>query len=318
MSTDDRSPRACVFAPSPLLTVTVERAGDDSERAELHLHPGGQGYWIARMLHVLGVDVVVCTSFGGETGRVVRALMGYEEITIREVEAAGANGAYVHDRRCGQRRTIATLESSPLSRHEVDELYGATLVEALDADVCVLGGPTGEGVPSADIYRRLATDIGANGGCVVADLSGAAGAAVIDAGVWLYKVSHDELLADGLVKDTTPGRLVAAMEAIAERGAQNVVVSRAEDPAFALLDGEVLTVRAPRLDPVDHRGAGDSLTAGIAAGRARGWDLRESVRLGSAAGAVNVTRRGLATGHRIEIERMAERVVLAPLETSGV
>jgi 1-phosphofructokinase len=39
--------RAMVFAPAPQLTVTIERAGDDDE---LHVHPGGQGIWQARML----------------------------------------------------------------------------------------------------------------------------------------------------------------------------------------------------------------------------------------------------------------------------
>ena len=41
-----------VFAPAPELTVTLERLG---ERDEMHLHAGGQGFWIARLLSVLGV-----------------------------------------------------------------------------------------------------------------------------------------------------------------------------------------------------------------------------------------------------------------------
>lgn len=38
--------RVAVFAPSPLLTVTIE-AG--AERPEVHLHAGGQGFWVARL-----------------------------------------------------------------------------------------------------------------------------------------------------------------------------------------------------------------------------------------------------------------------------
>ena len=49
--------RLAVFAPSPVLTVTIE-AGPD--RPEVHLHPGGQGFWVARMAANLGAEVVLC------------------------------------------------------------------------------------------------------------------------------------------------------------------------------------------------------------------------------------------------------------------
>ena len=35
-------PSIVVFAPSPLLTITVEAAG--TPRQEIHLHAGGQGF----------------------------------------------------------------------------------------------------------------------------------------------------------------------------------------------------------------------------------------------------------------------------------
>ena len=44
---------AFVFAPDPLLTVTVE-AGADGD--EIHLHAGGLGFWMAQMIANLGVD----------------------------------------------------------------------------------------------------------------------------------------------------------------------------------------------------------------------------------------------------------------------
>ena len=52
------------------------------------------------------------------------------------------------------------------------------------------------------------------------------------------------------------------------------------------------------------------MTAGLAAGLARGFDLPAALRLGAAAAGLNVTRRGLATGERREIERLAEHIEL--------
>lgn len=71
MATTDpqRSAGAFVFAPALFLTVTLERRGEDDE---LHLHAGGQGLWIARMLATLDIDVVLCGPFGGETGLATR------------------------------------------------------------------------------------------------------------------------------------------------------------------------------------------------------------------------------------------------------
>jgi len=57
--------RVCVLAPSPLLTVALE-ASDGPGDAELHLHPGGQGFWIAQLVGEVGADVVLCATFGGK------------------------------------------------------------------------------------------------------------------------------------------------------------------------------------------------------------------------------------------------------------
>ena len=89
-------PRVCVFAPSPILTVTIETVADDGV-PEIHLHAGGQGVWIARLLAELDVHVVLCCALGGETGGVLRGLLDASGIELVAVDG-GRNGAYVHDR----------------------------------------------------------------------------------------------------------------------------------------------------------------------------------------------------------------------------
>ena len=164
--------RVCVFAPAPLLTVTVESKPDGSHDDEVHLHAGGQGFWIGRLIAELGVDVVLCGSFGGETGRVARALIDDQGVAVRGIASSGNNGAYVHDRRSGERVEVASMPGDPLTRHELDELYGIVLLEGIESAVTVLGGPTGPPIVPPSTYRRLATDLRANGSKVVADLSG--------------------------------------------------------------------------------------------------------------------------------------------------
>ena len=310
-------PRACVFAPAPLLTVTIEAFPDDDSDAgnagDLHLHAGGQGFWIARLLYELGVAVQLCGTFGGETGEVAHSRIVAEGIAVHAVQVAGSNGGYVHDRRSGERVEVATMRSAHLSRHEVDELYGATLVEALEADVTVLGGHHDDAVLPPDTYRRLAADLRSNDRTVVADLAGRQLEAAIEGGVDVLKVSHEELDRDGLADGDDVESIVKAMRRLQEQGAQTVVVTRADQPALALLDDALLQITPPELEPLDARGAGDSLTAGIAAALARGHDLTAALRFGAAAGAINVTRKGLATGTRDDIERLAEHVEIEPI-----
>jgi len=93
---------------------------------------------------------------------------------------------------------------------------------------------------------------------VIADLSGAHLEAVLEAGLHVVKVSHEELIEDG----------------------------RAEDDS----------------------------TAGVAATLAQGGDLELAVRTGAAAGALNVTRHGLGTGHVDAVRVLTDRVRLTPIE----
>jgi 1-phosphofructokinase len=148
---------------------------------------------------------------------------------------------------------------------------------------------------------------------VIVDLSGDALACALRGGLYLAKISHEALVADGWAASVDEDGLNAGMWAVQRAGARNVVVSRAEAPALALLDGTAVQVRQPRVTPVDPRGAGDAMTGALGAGLARGMTPAEAIRLGAAAGALNTTRRGLASGNRDQIEQLSERVELAPL-----
>lgn len=301
-----------VFAPDPVVTVTVE-AGTEGD--EIHFHAGGQGVWVARMAESLGVAVSLCGPFGGEAGLVARTLVAAEGIRVIEVDTDAPSGAYLHDRRSGARVTVAETAPEPLGRHDTDHLYGAALVAALDARVCVLGGPGPWTTPpvAPEVYRRLAADLSANGRTVIADLSGDPLSAALAGGITVVKVSHEELIADGRAADGEPATLAECVWQLRTEGAEHVVVTRGSEPAMALLGDEIVVVNHPRLEAIEHRGAGDSLTAGMAAGLAHGLPMADALRLGAAAGALNVTRRGLATGNRRDIEQLAGHVVLEPL-----
>ena len=300
-------PEVCVFSPSPILTVTVE--GNDDEPDQIHLHAGGQGVWVARMIRQVDIPVRLVGCFGGETGLVSRLLVESEGIDVSCVELGGESSAYVHDRRGGEREEIATMPFLHLDRHALDELYSTTIAAALEAGVCVLAGvPDPDALP-AETYQRLASDLRTNGATVIADLHGSQLRSALEGGISSLKVSHEELESDGLLEpDADLAGLIAAGEQLHKMGADEVVISRADQPAVASVDGEWCEVRGPEMQVVDHRGAGDSMTALLAAGAALGLDRHHTIRLAAGAGGLNVTRHGLATGHLDAIRQLAERV----------
>lgn len=310
--TDQARPtvRAVVFTPTPLATITIE-AGSRGD--EVHLHAGGQGVWQARMLSRLGVDVVLCGLFAGEVGTVVRALVTDDRVRVVGGAAQGTNGAYVHDRRHGERRRVADMAATPPSRHELDDVYGRVLVEAVDSDVCLLAGPDATDVVAPGLYRRLADDLASSGARVVVDLHGAYLDEVLSGAPVSVKISEDELVEDGRATARDEEAVAAAMSDLVEQGAGTVIVTRGDRPTLAWGEEGLGRVRAPTFEATEPRGAGDSFVAAYAATVAGGGTHRRALQVGAAAGALNVTRHGLASGQRDTILRLADEVRVEPV-----
>ena len=75
-------PRCVVVGPVCYLTMMIEPA-DELQR--VHVHPGGQGFWIARMVHTLGCDAVLVAPIGGEAGVALTHLAPTWGVTMRKV-----------------------------------------------------------------------------------------------------------------------------------------------------------------------------------------------------------------------------------------
>ena len=217
------SPSLIVFAPSPLLTITVEGAG--SSREEIHLHAGGQGFWVARMATLLGAEVGLCCALGGESGAVLRGLIAKENVELLAVECASPNGVYIHARRDNAREQLARTHCRGLSRHEADELYGVALSACLDAPLAMLTGVDPLDVLESDVYRRLAGDLRGNGVQVIADLAHEPLRAALVGGLDVLKISDEELLGVDVGHLAGTEQLLGALHSLHARGAESVLIS---------------------------------------------------------------------------------------------
>ena len=175
-------------------------------------------------------------------------------------------------------------------------------------------------VVDPDLYRRLVSDLRANKKTVIADLTGPPLQAALAGGVELLRLSDDELISERYAASDSVEDIVAGAQQLRAVGARHVLVSRASAPAILLDDGHDrshVELIPPVFEALDRRGTGDSMFAATGVGLARGMSMIAALRLGMAAGALNATRRGLGTGTREEIERLASHVTVRPDPPGG-
>jgi 1-phosphofructokinase len=308
-----RKPRVAIFGPSPMLSITIEsltaEGGDD-----IHVHAGGQGVWVARMAAELGAEPVLCALLGGETGSVLRGLLGELPIELKLVETAEPSGAYVHDRRGGEREPVAQSAAMPPSRHEIDDLFSLTCATAIDADALVVCNPYPSETLPLEIYGSLVADVRANGTPALVDLSSPRLDSALEGKPDLVKINDWELAGFVSGPVDTPERMRAAIDRLLEKGAAAAIVTRAGEPALAVGDGRAWELTPPRFERGAREGCGDSMMGALAASIAAGHDWEQSLRIGAAAGAANFLRHGLGTGARAVVEELAPRVELRELD----
>jgi 1-phosphofructokinase len=306
-----RRGRVAIFAPNPLLTVTIEALGGDGD--DVHLHPGGQGVWLARMAGELGADPVLCAFAGGETGAILAPLLATLPGERRLVQTGGSSGCYVIDRRNGEREVLASALSPPASRHEVDDLFSLTCAAALDCDVLAVANPFPAEVLPLDVYGNLVADVRANGTPVLVDLSSPRLESALEGKPDLVKLNDWELAEFVYGPVDYPSRMRRAGERLLEQGAGAVIVTRGVEPALVLRGDEAWELASPRFERGAREGCGDSMMGALAAAWASGLEWDKALCLGAAAGASNFLRHGLGTGSRAVVEELAGQIELRRL-----
>jgi 1-phosphofructokinase len=305
--------KVAIFGPNPMLSITVESlsaiGGDD-----IHLHPAGQGVWVARMAAELGAEATLCGFIGGEPGTVLRPLLEQHPIELRLVETDAATGVYIHDRRSGERVPVAQAAAPPPSRHEVDDLFSVACAAALDADVLAVCGPYPSEALPLEVYANLVADVKANGTPVLVDLSPPHLDRALEGGPDLVKINDWELarFVEGPVDGEA--RMRAAAERLLAAGAGGAIVTRAEEPALVVRGGQAWELVPPRFERGAREGCGDSMMGALAAGMAAGREWEQTLRVGAAAGAANFLRHGLGSADRNVVDDLARRVELRPLD----
>ncbi|MGH9518161.1 MAG: 1-phosphofructokinase family hexose kinase, partial [Terriglobales bacterium] len=181
--------------------------------------------------------------------------------------------------------------------------------------VVVLSGSVPPGCPE-DIYVKLVADCA--GHCpVIVDTSRVHLRALLAAqarpGPAMIKPNRREAEAALGAPLLDPEALAGGLRAFAARGVAMPLISDGAAGLYALADGTVWQARPPALQRVNSVGSGDATVAGLAAGRARGYEVEPMLRLAAAAGAANVLTKECAEVRLEDVARLTPQIELSPL-----
>jgi len=299
------------------LTVPNFQRGQRHRATEGLTLAGGKGINIARALKRFGVPVVATGLAGGQTGtRIVEALTA---------EAILNDFVRIDD---DSRTSTAIVDPTGGSYTEVNEWGPSvhpdeleTLLEKLTylsrgADYVIFAGSLPRGVEDG-FYAEAIRELNRRGVLTVLDSEGEPLRLGTQAEPFL--VSPNEREAEGLVGQEfhDDDDFLAGLEAIAELGARNVLITR-ETGCWALLRSEREPRRyralAPRMDPVSAVGSGDVLLAGFVAARLEERSDEESLRAAVAAGAASTMQLGAGRFELRDAGQMVAGVNVAELE----
>lgn len=293
-----------------IYTVTLNPAIDYVAQLDKTLQPGtlnrncgeavqygGKGINVSGVLNALDVDNIALGFVAGFTGK------GLED-GLRQM---GIRTDFVHLPQGLTRINVkvkADLETEingmgPLiTDADLDKLF-AQLDRLRAGDILVLSGSIPSCLP-ADTYAQIMKRMENRGVFVVVDAAGQQLLNVLPLRPFLIKPNHHELAElFGLeaVDETSVDSLAVKLQ---EMGAQNVLISMAEDGALLLdTQGNTRRIHCPKGTVVNSVGAGDSMVAGFLAGYVQTKDYDYALKLGVASGSATAFSMGLANEEEI-------------------
>lgn len=277
------------------LTVPVFQIGYRHRSSDVLALAGGKGINVARALKILEVPVVATGLAGGRTGtRIIEELTSEAILNdFVRIAAESRTSTAVVDPTSGTYTEIN--EWGPeVTRAELDTLMEKLHYLVRGADFVVLAGSLPRKVPTS-FYANAIRDLTRRDVRLVLDSEGEPLRLGVESGPFLVSPNQreaEQLVGQELEDD---GDFLMALDAIAEMGARNVLITF-DNGCFALLRFGRKTVRlrafAPHVDPVSGVGSGDVLLAQFLAAVGDEQAPEDAVRLAVAAGAASVREVG--------------------------
>ncbi|MDR3476321.1 MAG: 1-phosphofructokinase family hexose kinase [Devosia sp.] len=253
---------------------------------------GGGGVNVSRAIKELGGESRMFVALGGAAGQHYRGLLGATGIETEIWDVAGETRFSLTVMEGSSGKQFRFVLPGPEQPPDAADALLAALGRSMDDGVrfVVASGRVLPGLPP-DLYARVAAEARRRGVVLILDTSGPSLPAALAGRPYLVKMDHYEAQEFLDTSDEPSAVAHAAVDEIIGRGAADaVIVTIGEDGAIVATADMRVQIRPPQVEMVSAVGAGDSFTAALTLGLAKGWPLEVASRFGVAAAASSVTK----------------------------
>lgn len=273
------------------------KLGETNRSTSEMILSGGKGINVSIVLKNLGFDNVALGFVAGFTG---------EEIE-NGTRKLGITTDFIHLKE-GLSRINVKLKANEetevngtgpiISEDELNALYGK-LENLKKDDILVLAGSVPNTLPQ-DIYEKIMEMLQDKGIKIVVDATKDLLLNVLKYKPFLIKPNNHELSEIFGVEIKTEEEIIDYAKKLQDKGARNVLVSRAGDGAILIAEnGDIYKSPAPKGKVVNSVGAGDSMVAGFIAGYLKNNSYEEAFKTGVASGSASAFSKYLAKKEEI-------------------
>ena len=273
------------------------KLGETNRSTSEMILSGGKGINVSIVLKNLGFNNVALGFVAGFTG---------EEIE-NGTKKLGITTDFIHLKE-GLSRINVKLKANEetevngtgpiISENELNALYGK-LENLKKDDILVLAGSVPNTLPQ-DIYEKIMEMLQDKGIKIVVDATKDLLLNVLKYKPFLIKPNNHELSEIFGVEIKTEQEIIDYAKKLQDKGARNVLVSRAGDGAILIAEnGDIYKSPAPKGKVVNSVGAGDSMVAGFIAGYLKNNSYEEAFKTGVASGSASAFSKYLAKKEEI-------------------
>ena len=262
------------------------------------IYPGGKGINVSIVLNNLRIPNKALGFIAGFTGKEIENIM----------KQLGGNTDFILLDR-GISRINVKLETDneteingigpQITPSDLKELY-SKLEQIEEGDFLVLTGSIPKSVPDS-IYKDIMKMLANKNINVVVDATKDLLLNVLPYKPFLIKPNHIELAEMFNVTLNSHDDIITYARKLQEMGAQNVLISMGGDGSILITnEGEVIKSSVPEGTVINTVGSGDSMVAGFIAGYLKSKDLKQALKLATAAGSATAFSPWLATRDKID------------------
>ncbi len=273
---------------------------DNISRADaVHIRYGGKGINVSAVLGALDIETTALGFAAGFTGKKLVQLLQAAGIQHDFLFLADGD-TRINVKVTGQQELTVNANGPAATEKDLEQL-SAMLKTVQSGDYVVLSGAVPSALPTT-AYEQILRRLAGSSVRFAVDAEGELLLRTLPHHPFLIKPNHLELGALFGVTTDADETIIRCAKELQQRGAVNVLVSRAEKGALLLdADGNVHLIGNAKGTAVNTVGCGDSMVAGFLAGCIRkNDDYDYALRLATACGNATAYSDGLAKKEKIE------------------